>query len=278
MRPVLWTPEEVEQLRNGIVPEGRSEMSARTKAFKMNISFCPNGGKPIPKCDERTEKTVVDLYRECRNKSLVAAKTGISRNTVIDVLKRNGIEAGKSPHERLGEHVEYEGRNYSWKKGSWICTSSRVRASGEYNLAKTLWKKYHGVYPGPEYDVSYVDGNRYNLTKSNLRLLTKSEAQKLRMKDPVYRAKVTASCCMGLLMNAIYECLDPSKKAERIRKSVETRKRLHLDIQKKAWETRRRNAEERGYYFTDEQRKRMSEAHKGKPRPNKGKRPKRKDK
>lgn len=266
MRPVLWTSQEIACLRKNIVPPTRGEKAARTKAHKLGLSFCPGGCQSQPlNLSRRQREAIARAVKATGNKSHVANRFKVSRNYVIQVCKEFKVASGPSPHERLGEHVEYGGHNWSWKKGSWICTSSKVRASGKYNLGKVLWEKYHGEYPDRRHDVRFKDGDRYNLKKSNLVKLTKSEAQVLRMKEPMYKAMAYASGCMGLLMNAVSEVIDPMKKADRISKAVKTRKERHPDIGKKAWETRKKRAEERGYYFTEETRRKMSESHRGKP-------------
>lgn len=265
-RPCLWTSDEIQALRENRIPEGRSLHACWTKAHKLGLSFCPGGH---PECrnknlSDEDKKKILEHVRIHRNRTRAAELFGVSRNYVSTLCAENGLKMCPRPHDRLGEHVEYEGHNFSWKKGSWICTSSRVRATGEYNLTRILWKKYYGVYPGPGYDIRYKDGDKYNLTKNNLVLVTKSEAQKIRLKDPFYRAVATASAIMGLLQNNIMETLDPDKKKRRIRKAMESRKPKQGEIIRKAVETRRRRAEERGYYYDDETIQKMRESHKGK--------------
>lgn len=272
MKPSLWTASEINDLRNNIVPSTRTMNAARNKASKLNIEFHPKCGDKCVQlnlsADDR--RRIAEAVKKERNKAHVAMRFGVSRNYVLECCKEFHVETIPSPHERLGEHIEYDGHNWSWKKGSWICTSSRVRATGEYNLGKVLWKKFHGVYPDAGHDVRFKDGNRYNLAKENLVLLTKSEAQKLRLKDPMNRARCYATGCLGLLMNAVAEMQDPQRRKDRCKKAAETSRRLHPDRGRKAWETRRKRAEERGFFFTAEQIKKMSESHKGKPNPNKG--------
>lgn len=262
-KPDLWTKEEVELLKNNILPKGRSLRSAYTKAHHLGISFCPKGS-PCPQLNLPKEKReeIARHAEMCRNKTLTSRKFGVSRNYVIQVCHEFGVEIEKRPHDRLGEHFEYEGNNYSWNGGSWICTSSKVRATGEFNLSKILYKKYHGEYPGQGFVIVYKDGNRYNLTKDNLVKMSRSEAQKLRMEDEMVRASVIASGAMGLLQNKVSEIFDPSKTEKRIKKAVETRMKLHPDIVKKAWETRRKRAAERGFFYTKETRQKMSESRK----------------
>lgn len=265
-RPNLWTAQEIQDLRENRMPAGRSYAACHTKAFKLGISFCP-GGHPecVPKnLTEDVIQQILDHVKQFHNRTITAELFHVSRNYVYELCKKNGLEIAPRPHDRLGEHVEFEGHNFSWKKGSWIATSSKLRASGEYNLTKILWKKFHGVYPGPGYDVRYKDGNRYNLKKSNLVLVTKAQAQKIRMKDPAYKANAVANAYFGLLNNAISEILDPDKKKVRIQKAVESRRPKQHETAMKASETRRKKALERGYYFTPETLKRMSESHKGK--------------
>lgn len=202
---------------------------------------------------------------------MLSLKNGLlpsTKSKKASIAKLNGL---KRPCRKLfHEHFEYEGTNWSWKKGSWICTNTKVRNTGKYNLCKVLWEKFHGIYPDANHDVRFKDGNKYNLKKSNLQLLTKSEAQKLRMKDPNVKANTYATGCLGLLMNTIAELQDPSKRKERCRKSAETTKRNHPDRIKKAIETRRKRAESRGYYYTEETRRKMSESHKGKTKSKQG--------
>jgi len=272
MAVVLWTAAEIEMLRNDIIPPGRNESTARTKANKLGLNFCPKGKRNAPlNLPEEEKLKIVQHVKNHRNKTSAAITFGVSRNYVIEICKQYGVCVGKAPRDRIGEHVEYNGVNWSWKKGSWICTSSKVRATGKYNLAKVLWEKYYGEYPGPKFDIRYKDGDRYNLKKSNLVKVTKAEAQKERLKDPLYKAMAYANGCYGLLQNRIAEELDPTRKAARCAKAADTCRINCPDRGMKAWHTRHKRAKERGYYFTDEARKNMSIAHMGKPSNNKGK-------
>lgn len=273
MKITLWTSSEINDLRNNRVPVTRTLKAARTKAFKLHIDFFPFGGEKFRKLDLTKEqrKAIANDARKSRNKTKTASKFGVNRSYVLQCCKEFNVSLIPSPHERINEHIEYDGHNWSWKKGSWICTANKVRESGEYNLGKVLWKKFHGEYPDARHDVRFIDGNRYNLNKSNLKLLTKSEAQLLRLKNPMTKAMFYASGCYGLMLNAIMEAQDPSKGKKRGKKAAATRKSRYPNLGKKVAESRKRKAEERGFYFSEEARKRMSEAHKGKPSNNKGK-------
>lgn len=258
----LWTKDEIQALKENRFPETRSKRAARTKAFKLGLSFCPDGK---PECrnlnlTESQKDEIIDFVKRKRNRTLAAQHFGVSRNYVVELCKNRGLEMAKRPHERLGEHVEYDGHNWSWKKGSWVCTSSKVRKTKECVLTKVIWKKHYGEYPGPEYDIRFKDGDRYNLDIDNLMKVTKSEAQKIRLQDPLTKALATASGIMGLLQVKINEAIDPSRKAERCAKAAKTRQERHPDLQKKMWETRRRNAAERGFYYSPETRRKMSES------------------
>lgn len=267
-RAASWTTEEIELLKRSVIPEGRSVGACHTKAGKLRIPFRPSGYNSAPrKYSDEKRKEIADHAAKNGNKLETGRVYGVSRNYVYECCKEFRPDCiGESGLKDDVPHVMYEGYIFSYKKRCWICTSSKVRVTGKYNLAKIIYEKAYGEYPDKHFDVVPKDGNIYNLAPENLVKRSKSESQRIRMQDPIRYANSIANTTYGRLKNIIAEKLDPSKMKARMDKSNRTKKERYAphEIGRKIVETKRRNAEARGYWYTPEQRKRMSEAHVGK--------------
>ena len=111
----------------------------------------------------------------------------------------------------------------------------------------------------------FKDGNRDNYAVENLYFISTSEYMKLRNEDPKIHARNIDLLNKGREDNIERERKRPWLAKKRLARTWATwRERDPEGIGlKKMVETRRKNAEERGYYYTEEQRQHMRLAHKG---------------
>ena len=207
-----------------------------------------------------------DLVRErtsagvsCRS---IAREIGINYQSVLDYAHKNGFSVRPPSSKRTNEYIEYNGLKYCWsQQGYWRCTTGN-----RDNLAHVIYKEYH---PEAKFcngeTIHFVNGDKKDFTKENLVMVTRQEQANLYLRGTDEKRLFTkAMGIAGLAAIRIAELNDPSLRERRIRKaqnSFTTEKRK--ETAKKVWETRRKNAEIKGFYFTPEQRKRMSEAHLG---------------
>lgn len=256
-----WTEDELELLRQNKIVPGRTLGAARNKAFKIGVeTYAPLGGKASKPHPEELCRKIAEEVAKTRNCSRVGQKYGINRETVRSIAKRFGVVIQPGSRDKIGEHIEYLGKKWVWSpKGYWRCTTK-----GRMNLTHILFEIYNGQKLPKDHCVFFKDGNRFNLTKENLVAMTKSEFGKKKYNEnPQARAMIIAAGCLGRLNQRIKETMDPEAARQRCQKAAESRKPKQLETARKAAETRRQNAMKRGYYFTPEAIKRMSEAHKG---------------
>ena len=113
--------------------------------------------------------------------------------------------------------------------------------------------------------IMFKDGNHDNYAIENLYFISTSEYMKLRNEDPEIHARNIELLNKGREENIERERKRPWLAKKRLARTWATRRERDPEGNgiKKTVETRRKNAEERGYYYTEEQRLHLSLAHKG---------------
>ena len=111
----------------------------------------------------------------------------------------------------------------------------------------------------------FKDGNRDNYAIENISFISTSDYMKLRNEDPEIHARNINLLNKGREDNIERERKRPWLAKKRLARSWATRRERDpegIGI-KKAVETRRKIAEERGFFYTPEQIEHLSAAHKG---------------
>jgi hypothetical protein len=127
------------------------------------------------------------------------------------------MPGGRKPRSEV---LAYDGKGYTWSpKGYWRCTTMGDR----HSLTRLIWEHHHGPIPSG-HKVIYVDGDRYNVSLSNLACLSHSACQKRRMQDPDYRMITKCYVLYGHLIRTIKDTMDPDRVRDRSRKAWETRR------------------------------------------------------
>lgn len=219
-----WTEAEIAMLHENILPPGRTLHSAYTKAFKINISFCPIAKKSYKAQRKRTAYVTGSVIKELQktgNVRATARKYGISYTTVMDIARKAGIQVNLDSKAKRAETIVFEGENYSWhKNGSYWRHTSGKRES----LTRLIYERAHGKIKGRRV-ILFKDGNKYNLDVDNLICVTTSEQSRMHYEnDPLFRAQCLAALTLGRLKTQINEAIDPELKRKRIEKVWTTRR------------------------------------------------------
>ena len=193
-----------------------------------------------------------------------AEELGINPETVRYHCHKNGVHF-EGPHERCKRKKQkvVEGHVFYWSEKGYY----RGSVNGErLMLSDYMYRKIHGTDKPKGTVIRFRDGNTENYDLENVYFVSTSEFMRERNQDPEIHEKNKALLDKGRIDNIEHEKKRPWLKKRRMARTWATRRENDpegISIRKMA-ETRRRNAEARGFWYTDEQLKRMSEAHKGK--------------
>ena len=86
-----WTDKEIDLLRKGKLPKGRSRQAAYEKAFRLGISFNPVRNKKTPQKERAMllhDEIVAELKRT-GNMRATASKFGLAYTTIRNIAKDN---------------------------------------------------------------------------------------------------------------------------------------------------------------------------------------------
>jgi hypothetical protein len=217
-----WTENELQQLRNNIIPEGRTISSCYKKAWTLKIHFNPSGIDTSRKnLTEEQKNKIVQYVKKCRNARETGRIFGVSYEYVRKLARENGVLINPSSRDLLQDHFIYKGEKYTYKKGRWRSTSG-IRK----NLIHEIWKEKNPgeTIKNDEY-IIFKDGNHFNIKLSNLVKVNRSEYMKRRMSNPEFYVLAYSALMFGRLNRKIKASLDPE---------------FEKNIAKKTWETRRR--------------------------------------
>ena len=192
-----------------------------------------------------------------------ALEFGCSYQTVADSCHKRGVHIA-GPHEicKRKKQLVVDGHTFYWiDKGYY-----RGSVNGErIMLADYRYRQMFGTQKPKGTVIMFKDGNHDNYAIENLYFISTSEYMKLRNEDPEIHARNIELLNKGRENNIERESKRPWLAKKWLARTWVTRRERDPDGigLKKRVETRRKNAEERGYYYTEEQRLHMSIAHKG---------------
>lgn len=192
-----------------------------------------------------------------------ALEFGCSYQTVADRCHKRGVHIA-GPHElcKRKKQLVIDGHTFYWiDKGYY-----RGSVNGErIMLADYRYRQMFGTQKPKGFVIMFKDGNNDNYAIDNLYFISTSEYMKLRNEDPEIHARNIELLNKGREDNIERESKRPWLAKKRLARSWATRRERDpegIGI-KKMVETRRKNAEERGYWYTEDQRQHMSLAKKG---------------
>lgn len=193
-----------------------------------------------------------------------AREFGTSYSTVIDACAKVGFHL-PSPQEKSHaiRSITVDGIRFSFvAKGNYY----RRHVNGkDQTLAQYMYRKMYGTEKPKGVVVRFYDGDYHNYAPENLYFITNSEKTKIEMQDPKRRETNKSVLLYNKDKYFDEERKNPLLMKRRMRRAWSTRRKNDPDNgwAQKMVQTKNRNAEERGFFFTEEQRRHMSEAHIG---------------
>lgn len=206
---------------------------------------------------------MVFLAKKFNSYRKAALEFGCSYQTVADRCHKRGVHIA-GPHEicKKKKQLVVDGHTFYWiDKGYY-----RGSVNGErIMLADYRYRQMFGTQKPKGTVIMFKDGNRDNYAIENLYFITTSEYMKLRNDDPEIHARNIELLDKGREDNIERERKQPWLAKRRGQRTWRTRRINDPDniSAMKGAQTRRRNAEERGFFYTPEQIERLSAAHKG---------------
>ena len=209
---------------------------------------------------------MVFLAKKLGSYRRAAKEFGCSYQTVIDHCHERGFHIA-GPHERCKakRHKIVNGYVFYW------CTKGFYRGNvgkERLMLSDYCYRLKYGQKKPYGLNIWFIDGDRENYNLDNLEFVTTSEFMIRRNSDPSILEHNRKILEDGRNKNFAMEKDKPWLAKRRLQRAWRTRRANDPDnsFALKCVESRRATAESRGYYYTPEQRRRMSEAHKGKTR------------
>ena len=194
-----------------------------------------------------------------------AREFGTSYSTVIDACARVGFHI-PSPSEKSKtiRSITVDGIRFSFVAKPHYY---RRKVNGkDETLAQYMYRKMFGTEKPKGMVVMFSDGDYHNYDPANLYFVTMSERMSIEMQDP--ERSETNRQVLNTIRDRYFEeeRRNPFLMKRRLRRAWSTRRSKDPDNEwaAKMVETKNRNAEERGFFYTEEQRRHMSDAHKGK--------------
>lgn len=194
-----------------------------------------------------------------------AREFGTSYSTVIDACARVGFHI-PSPSEKSKtiRSITVDGIRFSFVAKPHYY---RRKVNGkDETLAQYMYRKMFGTEKPKGMVVMFRDGDYHNYDPANLYFVTMSERMSIEMQDP--ERSETNRQVLNTIRDRYFEeeRRNPFLMKRRLRRAWSTRRSKDPDNEwaAKMVETKNRNAEERGFFYTEEQRRHMSDAHKGK--------------
>lgn len=192
-----------------------------------------------------------------------ALEFGCSYQTVADCCHKRGLHIA-GPHElcKKKKQLVIDGHAFYWNDKGYY----RGSVNGErIMLADYRYRQMFGTQKPKGTVIMFKDGNRDNYAIENIYFISTSEYMKLRNEAPEIHARNIELLNKGREDNIERESKRPWLAKKRLARAWTTRRSRDPEGNgiKKMVETRRKNAEERGYWYTEEQRLHLSIAHKG---------------
>lgn len=193
-----------------------------------------------------------------------AREFGTSYSTVIDACNKAGFHIPSPAEKSLTiRSITVDGIKFSLVgRGHYY---RRHVGDKDETLSQYMYRKANGKEKPKGVVVMFRDGNRDNYDPNNIYWVTASEATKAQMLDQERYEMSKAALVDGGNRNRENERRNPLLMKRRMRRAWTTRRAKDPDNEwtQKMNETRRKNAEARGYFFDEESRKHMSESHMG---------------
>ena len=206
---------------------------------------------------------MVFLAKKFNSYRKAALEFGCSYQTVADRCHKRGVHIA-GPHElcKRKKQLVIDGHTFYWiDKGYY-----RGSVNGErIMLADYRYRQMFGTQKPKWTVIMFKDGNRDNYSIDNIYFISTSEFMRLRNEDPEIHARNIELLNKGREDNIERERKRPWLAKKRLARTWATRRERDPEGTgiKKMVETRRKKSEERGFWYTEEQRQHFSLAHKG---------------
>lgn len=211
-------------------------------------------------------ENAAQLYLELGSTHKVAEELGIDKTTAWNYIKRSGIDMSAKNVRKIASKnktLVVDGITFYWSKKGYY---RGVTAPGRREmLSSYMYRKIHGTEKPKWLTIVFKDGNRDNYAPENLDFVTASEWARLLSKDVDRHEELCRLLDEGRKVFKDMCEKKPYIKTKAARRAWSTRRRNDPDDTwtVKCSETRRKNAEERGYWYTPEGIENMRKAHTG---------------
>ena len=188
-----------------------------------------------------------------------ALEFGCSYQTVADRCHKRGKA---NVFCKRKKQLVIDGHTFYWNDKGYY----RGSVNGErIMLADYRYRQMFGTQKPKGTVIMFKDGNHDNYAIDNIYFISTSEYMKLRNEDPEIHARNIELLNKGREENIERERKRPWLAKKRLARTWATRRERDPEGTglKKMVETRRKNAEERGFWYTEEQRQHFSLANKG---------------
>lgn len=206
------------------------------------------------------------LYLELGSTHKVAAELGIDKTTAWSYIKLSGIDmSARNVHKMASRNksIVVDGITFYWSKKGYY---RGVTAPGRREmLSSYMYRKIHGTEKPKWLTIVFKDGNRDNYSPENLDFVSASEWARLLSENEDRHELLCKNLDEGRKVYAEMCERKPYLKTIVANRAWRTRRRKDPDDTwtVKCSETRRKNAEERGYWYTPEGIENMRKAHTG---------------
>ena len=207
-----------------------------------------------------------ELYLELRSTHKVAEELGIDKTTCWSYIKRAGIDMSAKNVRKIASKnktIVIDGITFYWSKKGYY---RGVTAPGKREmLSSYMYRKIHGTEKPKWLTIVFKDGNRDNYAQENLDFVSASEWARIKSKDEDRHAMQVKQLDEGRKVFKDMCKRKPYLKTLIGRRAWTTRRRNDPDDTwvEKSVETRRANAEKRGYCVTPEGIENMRKSHLG---------------
>lgn len=208
---------------------------------------------------EEIKARIIEEALELKCYRAVGRRLNVNYTTVAEVCHDQGIHfEGVKSKTKNSKRIEYDGNVFIWNTHGYYRMASKDRKT----LSNAVWEKRNNGEKRPQDMVLvFIDGDKDNVTDENMDFITRSELGSRYLND--HYEECLAGGEKGRRKAIEHKRRSPSFSRAVSAKIVATRHERHPDLYKRIAKIRRENAEARGYWYTEEARKHMSDAHKG---------------
>lgn len=206
------------------------------------------------------------LYLELGSTHKVAEELGIDKTTAWSYIKLSGIDMSAKNVSKIASKnktIVVDGITFYWSnKGYYRGVTSPGRRE---MLSSYMYRKIHGTEKPKWLTIVFKDGNRDNYAPENLDFVTASEWARIKTNEEDRHRQLCEQLEKGRDEWAKMCEKKPYLKTINAHRSWRTRRRNDPDDTwvEKSVETRRANAEKRGYWVTPEGIENMRKSHVG---------------